>query len=352
MKQKITIKTIAQQAGVDPATVSRALNPATASLISEKVRQKIRMICDEFGYRPALSGRTVATGKTFKIGLILGRMAKDFSAHNFARIICSLSAELQKHDYALTILRANLKKNMDEQVCNFLMSGIADGYITGPSMLGSNVFSLLQKLNTPFRIICDRHNLIPSVHHVIRDNSKALQTVWRSIPAPDTGKTLFFSHDIPSNNVPLADIKEAAQQIFKCDIPVKTLLYRRDTTFNAMEYRDAFKTAMANIDFIKKFKVIWCESDFTAAALLDVLENSGITVGKDILLVGSGDLENYNEDCARPVISTINMNEELIGKALADSLISEINGKTPTDITIESKFIPRKTFPINNEVKI
>ena len=47
MKQRVTIKSIAEKAGVNWATVSRALNPETASLISEKVRKKIQAISDE-----------------------------------------------------------------------------------------------------------------------------------------------------------------------------------------------------------------------------------------------------------------------------------------------------------------
>ena len=143
MKQRVTIKSIAEKAGVNWATVSRALNPATASLISEKVRKKIQTISDELGYRPSYSGKSFVTGKTYKIGMILGNMHMDFAARDWARIICGLSAEIQKHGYVLSLLYANGSETMDTQVSNFLMSGVADGYVTGPSMVGSGVKAVL-----------------------------------------------------------------------------------------------------------------------------------------------------------------------------------------------------------------
>ena len=69
MKKRITVKDIAERAGVNYATVSRALNPATASMISEKVRNNIQAIADELGYRPSYSGKSIVTGKTYKIGI-------------------------------------------------------------------------------------------------------------------------------------------------------------------------------------------------------------------------------------------------------------------------------------------
>ena len=68
MKQRVTMKMIAEKAGVNWATVSRALNPSTASLISDEVRKRILKISDELGYRPSYSGRSIVTGKNFKIG--------------------------------------------------------------------------------------------------------------------------------------------------------------------------------------------------------------------------------------------------------------------------------------------
>lgn len=348
MKQRITLKFIAEKAGVNLATVSRAINPATASLISEKVRKDIQKICDEYGYRPSLRGRSIVTGKTFKIGMILGDMQKDFSAHDWARIICNLSSELQRHNYALTMLHADGTESMDMQVKNFLMSGIADGYVTGPSMLGNEVFTLLQKLDVPLWAVCSTRNKIDSINCIIRDDIPALVEVWKNAPPECRSKSAFFAHGSSENLPRISDIEKAAGIAYP-DQNYKTekIFFERPSTFSAMEYRDALKAAVAAVDEIKKYKLIWCESDFTAHALCDVLEMNNIRVGEDIHVIGYGNFETYTSSTEAPKISTISANAEKIGIELGKALIAGINGRNTPETVINSIFISRKTLLIN-----
>ncbi len=345
MKQRITLKFIAEKAGVNQATVSRALNPETASLISEKVRNDIQKICDEYGYRPSLRGRSIVTGKTFKIGMILGDMQKDFAAHDWARIICSLSSELQKHNYALTLLHADGTESMDKQVKNFLMSGVADGYVSGPSMFGSEVFALLKKLAVPLWTICKNYNKIDSINCILRDDMPCLQEIWNKIPAENRKRCAFFASKNAEIMPRIADIEKAAELVCPDnDYYVERILFGRASTFSAMEYRDAFKAANDNIERIKSHKIIWCESDFIAHALYDVLEMHNIKAGKDIHIIGYGDFETYTRSDDEPILTTISADTEQIGITLARAIMAEINGNTVSQQIINAKFIQRKTF--------
>lgn len=345
MKQRITLKFIAEKAGVNQATVSRVLNPATASLISEKVRNNIQKICDEYGYRPNLRGRSIVTGKTFKIGMILGNMQMDFTAHDWARLISNLTSELQKHNYSLLMLHADGSESMDSQVKNFLMSGIADGYVTGPSMLGTEVAELLKKLNVPLWAVCNPHNKTESAKYILRDDSQSLADIWQKIPAEFHNSTAFFAHTNNENKLRLQDIQDAASSLFPAEnIKVCSLYYRRPSNFSAMEYRDAAKNAAAMLNEIKKYKVIWCESDFVARALYDVLEMNDICVGKDIHIIGYGNLETYAESSEAPFISTISANVEKIASELCRVILADINGKKVKANKIYSTFITGKTF--------
>ena len=87
MKRPLTIDGIAKLAGVNRSTVSRALNPETASLISEEVRKRILAICDEHNYRPRASARAFASGKTQKIALISSTLIHDCSLATYAEYL-------------------------------------------------------------------------------------------------------------------------------------------------------------------------------------------------------------------------------------------------------------------------
>lgn len=347
MKQRITVKTIAEKAGVNQATVSRALNQATAYMISEKMREKIRKICDELDYRPNYSGRSIVTGKTFKIGMILCDMLHDFSAHDWARIIYNLSIELQKHGYALTILHADGNENCDRQVLDFLMSGIADGYVTSPSMLGTNVFNMLQKLKAPLWIVCPSGETVSAINHIQRDDIPAFSEVWHNIPENILDKTAFFGAESIDVNIRLREIKAASVIAHPGkNIIITPIFYKHHTRMTALEYRDSYRQAIIHMDELKKHKFIWCDSDLSARALCDALEDNGIMPGKDIYIIGYGDFETYEKTDPHPVISTISANADFIGETIGKLLMSAKNNNIQRKI-IQSTFIPRETFPVN-----
>ena len=67
---KIQLNEIAAACGVSTMTVSRALDPARAYLVSEKRRKEILDCCEKYGYVPNYSASTLASGKSLTIGLL------------------------------------------------------------------------------------------------------------------------------------------------------------------------------------------------------------------------------------------------------------------------------------------
>ncbi len=67
---KVTVKSLAQAAGVSRGTVDRVLHNRGA--VKPEVAQRIRTLAKEFGYVPNRAGRALAASKTpFKIGVLL-----------------------------------------------------------------------------------------------------------------------------------------------------------------------------------------------------------------------------------------------------------------------------------------
>lgn len=66
--QRVSIYDIAREAGVNPSTVSRALN--NRDRISEKTRREILRIAHQLGYQPSVIARSLATRRTNTIGVV------------------------------------------------------------------------------------------------------------------------------------------------------------------------------------------------------------------------------------------------------------------------------------------
>ena len=74
IKPPLTIKEIARIAGVSPGTVDRVIHKRTE--VSADTHDRIMKIIEEFGYRPNLLARSLATKKTFNIAFIRPKHTK------------------------------------------------------------------------------------------------------------------------------------------------------------------------------------------------------------------------------------------------------------------------------------
>ena len=66
----ITIKDVAQKAGVSVATVSRVVNQKDIHKVGVKTQQRIERILKELGYYPNTMARGLKTRKTYNIGVV------------------------------------------------------------------------------------------------------------------------------------------------------------------------------------------------------------------------------------------------------------------------------------------
>lgn len=103
----VSIKQIAREVGVSPATVSNALT-GKGRVSPSKVDQ-IRAMAKELGYRPSLTGRALQSGQTGILGLVM----PDLTNPLFPRIAQQLS--IAADGRGLSILIADSRGNADEQ---------------------------------------------------------------------------------------------------------------------------------------------------------------------------------------------------------------------------------------------
>jgi len=76
--RKVTIRDVAQEAGVSPQTVSRAINDKGE--IRPQTRERILHIAERLGYRPNSVARSLATRHTQNIGLVVPDVSNPFFA--------------------------------------------------------------------------------------------------------------------------------------------------------------------------------------------------------------------------------------------------------------------------------
>jgi len=89
----ITIKNVAEKAGVSIQTISRVLNNRPD--VSPETRKRVQEVIESLGYKPFAIARGLASKRTYTLGLI----APDFTDYWFAQVVTGAEAEAHQHGY-------------------------------------------------------------------------------------------------------------------------------------------------------------------------------------------------------------------------------------------------------------
>ena len=346
MKKKMTLAEIAKLAGVNSSTVSRVLHEDPKAKISDYVRKKVLRICDKYNYRPSASARAVASGLTYRIGLILGALEQDLSSPVFALFTRGLCNELQKNNYTLSILWAGQPGDtLDRNLTDFLMSDIADGYVLGSAMLQSGIPEKIREMKRPLAYLADNISYYPDGFCGVCSTSRnACKQIWQRIPAEYYGRILYVCG--ASNDAKFADVTEAAKALqIPTDVITRHDLNEKSPGF-PFDRNNAIQWAESHLDLLRRQKLLWCGADLTALGIADVLKRNGIIPGRDVYLIGYDNIEALNMYHEEPFLTTIDPHQEAMGQQLAMLLLQIIRGqKTETEkIPVEAELILRQSY--------
>ncbi|MCX7655999.1 MAG: LacI family transcriptional regulator [Treponemataceae bacterium] len=167
-KQRVTIKDIAERAGVSKATVSFAFNSPWK--ITEATRHRVLQVAEELEYVPDPLARTLATKQIGSIGLLLPDPIQEaFKNPYIVELLEGIGTVCHGEDLSLTILPP-VKGLLTHTVRTALVDAIMTIGI-GPD---HEVLSIIRKRNIPF-VIIDGAGLSGSVQVGIDDEEAGYQ---------------------------------------------------------------------------------------------------------------------------------------------------------------------------------
>ena len=143
--QQVTIKDIAQMAGVSVTTVSRALNHAPE--IRPETRDRILKLCREKGYRANLLARSLVSSRTNVLGLILPSISNPF----YAALALNIETCARGRGYQVMLSTGRPGDDRIEGLFDFLISQRVDGILLANA--SDSAHGLLRKY----------HETVPSV---------------------------------------------------------------------------------------------------------------------------------------------------------------------------------------------
>jgi len=146
-----SILEIASLCRVSPTTVSRALNPALSHKVKPSTLERILRQCKEQEYYGKLAARSLASGKTYCIGMVLNSVEHDFASPYFALILKGVIESLAKINYNLKIIPypCRTDSEMDIWIRKAVMGNEVDGLIISTSLYSDELLSSISNSQMP-----------------------------------------------------------------------------------------------------------------------------------------------------------------------------------------------------------
>ena len=91
----VTLRDVATEAGVHPGTASRALDPSKQWLVQPATRARIQGVARALGYRPDAVARSLRSGQTRTVGVVVADIANPF----IAVVIRAIANTLDGHGF-------------------------------------------------------------------------------------------------------------------------------------------------------------------------------------------------------------------------------------------------------------
>ncbi|SFT54142.1 LacI family DNA-binding transcriptional regulator [Sedimentitalea nanhaiensis] len=143
MVEKVTSMQVAQLAGVSQSAVSRVFTPGAS--VSAKTAAKVRKAATALGYRPNVLARSLITGKSRIIGLVVAYLENQF----YPEAIEKLSHALQEKGYHILVFMANNDDSATDTVIDELLDYQVDGIITASVGMSSTLTARCEAAGIP-----------------------------------------------------------------------------------------------------------------------------------------------------------------------------------------------------------
>jgi LacI family transcriptional regulator len=339
------MKDIAQALGVSVVTVSKVMRdhqdigPETRKRVLDKVK--------ELSYRPNLTARSLVTGQSRQVGVIVPTLLHPF----FAEVLEALSSTMKREGYAVMISSSMEDPVIEEAAIEQLLGHRMDGLIVASCSSSPAKFQQLKEQGIPF-VMIDRFfpgfktNFVGvddravgrmATEHLISMGCKRIAHI-RGLPFT-TGVGRFEGYK---------------QALANHGMKFDPSLVSPYMTADGRDWQQSL-IAMRNLLAGKRPDGVFCYNDPMAIAAIDVAQEAGLRIPQDIAFVGCDNL--HYDNSLKAALSSMDHHSSQIGSRAAKLLLHLLKDKMSKGVrqvvlkpslVVRESSIRRSTVPLNN----
>jgi len=329
----VTIRNVAQQAGVSQATAARALGGY--GYVSDQARQQVLTAARDLGYVPNNVARTLASGSSNIIGLIAGDIENVF----FATAARGLADVVEEFGYTLIIANSDEDVTRERRALGSLRANRVDGLVVAPA--NSNDGAHLAEAvgaGTPI-VLLDRtvHGL--SVDSVVSDGLGGATAGVRHLLALGhrrIGIVIDFELPLSSMTMRLRGWSDALRAAGVN--PDESLV-----SFAAAPMEDGYKATFELLSRPRPPTAVFTASNFMTIGALRAFRELDIVLPRDLSLVAFDDFELLK--LYEPPVTAVAQPVRQLGREAGKLLLARMHGDSgkPRHVRLPTELIVRSS---------
>lgn len=313
-----TLRDVAAAVGVHPATVSRALNPSTSSLVNAATAQRIRRAARKLGYVANPVARSLKTNRSSSVGVLI----PDLTNPLFPPIVRGVEDVLTEAGYSAVIANTDGDTRKEMVQASSMRSRHVEGFIVATATLHHPLLEQLAAEQFPLVLV----------------NRRVESLKTSTVTGDDSaGMTMAVEHLVGLGHRRIAHLAGPQStspgivrlQAFRSALrehglePDESLIIECDD-FRERDGADALRSLF---DAGHRFTAVIAANDLLALGCYDVLAERGMTSPDQLSIVGFNDMPFI--DKLSPPLTTVHVPNYQIGAEAARLLLDKLKGSAP-----------------------
>lgn len=343
-----SIKDVAREAGVSTATVSHVIN--NTRFVSDEVRARVMQAIEQCRYYPNAHARSLASGKSRILGLVISDIANPF----FPELVKSIETAAFERGYDVVLSNTNYDtERTSHYVQRFIERNVA-GVAVMTSEMDRALTDELAQREVPV-VFLDVGEKGLHMSNLKVDYEEGIEQAILHLVALGHRRIAYISGNIELRSARrrLEAFKASIRQLFP-DVPVLVF----NGNFKIEGGRRAASEILATQSAELPTAVV-AANDLTAIGAIHEFEANGLDIPRDISIIGFDNIAF--SALTKPALTTINLPLNELGRRAVEVLLRSIDKPTeegqeiriPTNLIIRQSTAPvRMTKPAETRKKM
>ncbi|MDM4762145.1 LacI family DNA-binding transcriptional regulator [Galbitalea sp. SE-J8] len=311
---RVRLEDVARVAGVSMKTVSNVVRDYPH--VSAATRQRVESAIAALGYRPNISARQLATGRTGMIALAFSDVSLPYFAE-LARVVAHAAGE---RGFRVLLEQTDADLDRERQILSAREAGLVDGLLFQPARMSSAEIAE-HRQDLPLVLLGEESAPI-TVDRVMIDNPAAAAEATRHLLALGRRRLGFVGHEVSglsrTSTLRLAGFQSALEG---AGLAVDPALLVATDEISARSAAQAVGAALASGVRVDGFV---CRDDLAAIGTVRAVHEAGLRVPHDIAITGWDDISLAS--MTHPSITSVAPDVRALVETALDLLADRLGG--------------------------